>query len=187
MTCNVEEIMLYVEGELGPDDAARVRAHTSTCASCRELLLAEQAFVSALGQIKDVEPPTDFASATVRRAECDVRHALKSPRERRHALLVAVVLGGLSVLLLWPTGVLASVVQSLAPLRCIARFAMSWTGNTALSVFIVSRTISRNLLEATSLPVGAALLLLALVLSVLVWLITGYRSESSPSEHDTVR
>ena len=79
MGCNSEEILLYIEGELGPDDAARVRAHTRSCAACREILETELALESALGELKSLEPPPDFATATVRRAQCDVTHALASP------------------------------------------------------------------------------------------------------------
>ena len=49
MSCNAQEILLYIEGELAPSDAARVRGHIAGCAACRELLLAEQALELSLG------------------------------------------------------------------------------------------------------------------------------------------
>jgi len=179
MACNPEEILLYIEGELGPEEAARVRAHTAVCEACRELLLGEQALESALGGLRDVEPPPDFATATVRRAECDVTFALHSPRERARAAAISVSLASIALLLLWPTGVYGSVLQILKPARCMGRFAMGWIENSALSVFIICRTLSRNLLEESSLPAGAIVGVLALLVTLLAWLIAGYRKHAA--------
>jgi anti-sigma factor RsiW len=185
--CDSQDILLYIEGELGPDEAARVRAHTAVCDACRELLLTEQALESALGGLRDLEPPSDFASATVRRAECDVVSALHSPRERRRAAAISASLASLALLLLWPTGVYGSALQSLAPARCLARFATGWIHNTALSAFIVCRTLSRNLLEESSLSVGAVLAVLLLLVSLLAWLIAGYRREMAERGRHTAQ
>ena len=103
-------------------------------------------------------------------------------------LSAATLLATLALLLLWPTGVYAYVASSLAPVRCIAKFALGWTGSTALSVFIVSRTVSKGLLEASSIPLGAALLLLCGILALLVWLIAGYRRTGTASvERETTQ
>ncbi len=177
MACNSEDILLYIEGELGPEEAARVRAHTAVCQACHELLLTEQALESALGGLRGVEPPPDFATATVRRAECDVTHALHSSGERRRAALVAMGLAVLA-LMLWPAGVYGSVLSTVAPVRCLGRFAMNWIENTAFSVFIVCRTLSRNMLEESSLSVGAVLLVLVLLVALLAWLISGYHKHA---------
>lgn len=184
MACNPEEILLYIEGELSPDDAARVRAHTTACAECRELLQTELALESALGGLKELEPPKDFASATVRRAQCDVTHALHSPRERRRAAAISASLASLSLLLLWPTGVGASVVQMLGPARCMTKFACGWLQSSALSAYIVARTLSSNLLEEASLTVGIAALVLAAMIALLAWLIAGYRRFAAEGERD---
>ena len=179
MACNPEDILLYVEGELGPEEAARVRAHTAVCEGCRELLATEQALGTALGGLKAFEPPKDFCTATVRRAECDVTHALRSSGERRRAFAITASLASLSLLLLWPTGFLASTLEALAPLRCMARFALGRLESSAVSLFVISRTASRFLLEEASLPVGAAVGLLALLLGFLAWLIAGYRRQAA--------
>jgi anti-sigma factor RsiW len=187
MECNPEEILLYVDGELSPDDAARVRAHAAACASCREILQTEQELGSALGSLQGLEPPPGFASATVIRARCDVTHALRSPHERRRAFAISASLAFTSLLLLWPTGVAGSVLQMVAPARCMARFVGSWLQSWALSVYIVSRTLSRNLLSEASLPVGAAVVVLALLLALLVWLVRGYRRHAAVGERGEVR
>ena len=187
MACNSEDILLYVEGELGPEEAARVRAHTAVCPACHELLVTEQALASALGGLRDVEPPPDFCTATVRRAECDVTHALTSRGERRRAVAISASLAAISLLLLWPTGVLASSAQALAPLRCMARFAFGWIESSAVGVFIVCRTVSRSLFREMSLPVGAALIVLALLIMLLAWLIAGYRKHASGGEQHGAR
>jgi anti-sigma factor RsiW len=187
MACNPEEILLYIEGELGPEAAARVRAHTAVCTACRELLLTEQALESALGGLRHLEPPPDFTSATVRRAECDVTHCLHSPRERRRAAAISVSLASLALLLLWPAGVYGSAMQTLAPARCMGRFAAGWIQKTALSVFIVCRTLSRGLFAESSLPVGAVLAVLGLLIALLAWMIAGYRRHTAESEHGTGR
>jgi hypothetical protein len=187
MACNPEEILLYVEGELGPEAAARVRTHTAACAACRELLVTEQALASALGGLADLEPPSNFCSETVRRAECDVTHAFRSRGERRRAAVVTASLAGLSLLLLWPTGVLGASAQALGPLRCMGRFALGWIESSALSVFIIARTVSRSLLHEMSLPTGVALVVLALLVALLAWLIAGYRKHATPGAHGVVR
>jgi anti-sigma factor RsiW len=177
MACNPEEILLYIEGELGPEEAARVRAHTAACAACRELLLSEQALDSALGGLRDLEPPPDFASDTVRRAQCDVTACVFSPGERRRAALIAVALASLSVLLLWPTGAFASVLQTLAPARCMARFACNWLQSTGLTAFVVARTLSRSFLQVSSLSLGGGVAFFAVLVVLLAWLIAGYRRQ----------
>ena len=185
MGCNSEEILLYIEGELGPDDAARVRAHTRSCAACREILETELALESALGELKSLEPPPDFATATVRRAQCDVTHALASPHERRRAAAITASLASVSLLLLWPTGVASSLFAMLGPARCMAKFTCGWLQSWTLSAYIVTRTISRNLLEEASLPVGAALAVLVVLLALLVWLLAGYRRHAATPRDGT--
>lgn len=187
MACDPEDILLYIEGELGPEEAARVRAHTAVCAGCRELLLTEQELESALGGLRDLEPPPDFAAATVRRATCDVASCVMSPSERRRAAAISVALAAVALALLWPTGVYGSVLQAFAPARCMAKFAFRWIQSTGLGAFVVARTLSRGLIEGASLPLGAVVVVLAVLLGVLVWLIAGYRDTVRADAGDAVR
>jgi hypothetical protein len=90
-------------------------------------------------------------------------------------------------MLLWPTGLYGSALQTLAPARCMGRFAANWLQNTGLSVFIVCRTLSRNLLEESSLPVGAVLAVLLLLVTLLAWLIAGYHKHATARGRGVVR
>ena len=173
MSCNTQEILLYLEGELAPEDAARVRAHVAACAACRELLLAEQELERSLSGLGEVEPPKDFADATVARARCDLTSAVASPRERRRAAAVVASLSATSLLLLWPLGLLDSTLRALAPLRCLSRFAACWLEGSAVGTFIVARTVARHVLDEGRLP--GAVILLALLIALLVRLLGLYR------------
>lgn len=186
MTCNAEQILAYIDGDLSPDDAARVRSHTAVCETCRQLLQSEQALDSALGGLTDFAPPPQFATDTVRRAQCDVHHALHSPRERKRAAAVAGGLGTLSLVLLWPTGILSTILTNLAPLRCLGRFAIGWIESSALSLFIVCKAVSRGALHAAHLPVGGLAVLFVCLLSVLVWMLVEYRRQTSAPARNTL-
>lgn len=187
MICNTELILAYIDGELSPEDAARVRAHTAACAACRAILQSEQELDAALGGLNQFAPPPEFASATVRRAQCDVGHALRSPRERKVAFLVAGGLAALSLVLLWPTGIGATMLGRLAPLRCMGRFALGWVESTGLSIFIVSRTVSRGLLSAAHLPLTGVLILLGLLVLMLAWMLAGYRDRHAEATRDRMQ
>jgi anti-sigma factor RsiW len=179
MSCNVQDILLYTEGELAPDEAARVRAHVAACAACRQLLLAEQALARSLGGLGDIETPENFAAATVSRARCDLTSAVACPRERWRAVAAVASLSAVSLLLLWPTGVIDAAFRSLAPLQCVSRFAFCWLSGSAMGALIVGRTLSSYALDRGRLPVGAALAALAVLLAVLVWMIGSYRAHAA--------
>lgn len=185
MTCNPEQILAYIEGDLSPDDAARLRAHTAVCDECRQILQSEQELHSALGGMSAFAPPPEFANDTVRRAQCDVGHALHSPRERKRAAAVAGGLGSLSLVLLWPTGILSTMLSSLAPLRCLGRFAIGWVESSALSLFIVSKTVTRGAMHAAHIPVSGVLVLLVFLVVLLAWMLVEYRRQSKVSARST--
>lgn len=187
MTCNPEQILAYIDGDLSPDDAARVRAHTASCEECRQILQSEQALESALGGMSSFAPPPEFANETVRRAQCDVGHALHSPKERRRAAAVAGGLGSLSLVLLWPTGILSTLLANLAPLRCLGKFAFGWVESSALSLFIVCKTVSRGALHAAHIPVSGLAVLFVLLVALLAWMIVEYRRQSSTSARSTLQ
>jgi anti-sigma factor RsiW len=187
MACNPEEILRYVDGDLSPDESARVRAHARSCESCREMLETVVALENALGGLRELEPPPDFAAQTVSRARNDVVHAARSPHERRRVVAVGASLASVSLVLLWPSGIAGSLVDYVGPARCLGRFFLSWAGNWALSVFIVTRTLSRDLLDEASLTVGAAIFLLVGLLALLGWLLAGYRKYGAVGAGDNER
>jgi anti-sigma factor RsiW len=163
MECDRQQILLYVEGELGPEDASRLRAHVAQCAPCRAALEEEQDLASALGGLGALDCPDDFASATVTKARCDLTHAVSNPRERGRAILIAASLSGLAMFLLWPTGVLDPVVRALGPLPCISRCVVAGLANTGMSALMVGRVVSRHVFERNDASNVALLLLLGLV------------------------
>jgi anti-sigma factor RsiW len=170
MGCDRERILLYVEGELAPEDASRLRAHVAQCPPCRAALDEEQEFASALGGLDDLNCPDGFASATVTKARCDLTHAVSSPHERGRAVLIAAALSGLAVFLLWPTGVLDPIVRALGPLPCISRCVLSGLANSGMGALMVGRAVSRQLFEQHDATNVALLILVGLVVLLAVLL-----------------
>jgi anti-sigma factor RsiW len=187
MSCDTEEILLYVDGELAPRDAARVRAHIAVCAACRDLFLAEQSLERALDGLGEIDPPEGFADATVTRARCDLTHAVACPRERRRAVAIVATLTTATLFLLWPTGLLDPALRALAPLRCMARFAAARLDNSAMGLLIVGRTVTRHLFDEVRLSVGAVAVLLALLVIALVWLLGRYHGHAGSGERGAVK
>ena len=177
MSCNSRDITLYVDGELSPSEAARVRAHAASCAACAAMLVQEQDLDRALGGLGDFAAPDGFADRTVLRARCDLTHAVTSPRELGRAAAFVASLGGAAVLLLWPTGLLSPVAAAMGPLRCFSRFAVAWAANSFTGALIVGRTLSAHLLADGRLPLAAALALLAALVALLGALLARYHRD----------
>lgn len=186
MSCDPRDILLYVEGELSPDDAARVRSHAASCAECRERLAEEQRLVSALDSLGDLPTPAGFADETVTRARCDLTHAVTNPRERRRAAVFVASLAGASALLLWPSGLFSPAITALAPARCFGRFLCGWTGASFSGALIVGRTLAAYALSETRLPIGVAVALLALVVGLLVALVARDRRADADARRGPV-
>jgi hypothetical protein len=125
-TClRLEHIYLFLEGELGPYDAAKLEEHVETCAACRDVLAERRVLHEAFKTLPPFEVPEGFARR--------VMDALPVPEARRPAWLAPLVaavaalsvglLGfnlftGTSVLevLLSVNGFVGSVLSRLAPL-----------------------------------------------------------------------
>jgi predicted anti-sigma-YlaC factor YlaD len=120
-----EHLYLYLEGELGPYDAAKLEEHVETCAACRDLLAERRVLHEAFTTLPPFEMPEGFARR--------VMDALPEPEARRPGWLAPLVtavaalsvglLGfnlftGTSVLdvLLAVNGFVGSVLARLAPL-----------------------------------------------------------------------
>jgi predicted anti-sigma-YlaC factor YlaD len=120
-----EHLYLYLEGELGPYDAAKLEEHIEACAACRDIMAERRVLHQAFTTLPPFEVPEDFARR--------VMDALPEPEARRPgwlAPLVAAVaalsvglLGfnlftGTSVLevLLAVNGFVGSVLARIAPL-----------------------------------------------------------------------
>jgi hypothetical protein len=163
MGCDREKILQYVEGDLGPEDAARLRTHVGQCAACHKALEAEKELASALGGLDDVDCPEDFATTTVTRARCDLTHAVSSPRERGRAILFSGALSGLAVFLLWPFGLLDPLVRALGPIPCITRCIVSGLAQSGMGALMVCRAVSRHFFEQNDASTVALVMLAVLV------------------------
>ncbi|HET7294849.1 MAG TPA: zf-HC2 domain-containing protein, partial [Vicinamibacteria bacterium] len=95
MSCEPERITGWVDGELGPEDRARVDEHLRSCAACREQAEEEKALRARLRALPDVEPP----AAVERRLRARLRRARPSPS--RVLLPVAATLVAVA---LWAAG-----------------------------------------------------------------------------------
>jgi anti-sigma factor RsiW len=99
MNCSkaLEELVAYLDGELGERAAAQVKRHLELCPACR--LEAEKLGATAglLGNIADIEPSAGFTADTIRRALA--RPAEPSPSRLRLVRRLAPVAAAAVVLL----------------------------------------------------------------------------------------
>jgi predicted anti-sigma-YlaC factor YlaD len=174
-----EHIDLYLEGELGPYDAAKLEEHIETCAACRDMLAERRVLHEAFTTL----PPFDVPEGFVRR----VMDALPEPEARRPAWLAPLVaavaalsvglLGfnlftGTSVLevLLAVNGFVGSVLARLAPLlvktlkllNILVKVASDLTRLAYAGLAIFSRVLGPQGL-ALVLGLGALLTVLAVL------------------------
>jgi len=120
-----EHLYLYLEGELGPYDAAKLEEHLEVCAACRDALAEREVLHQAFTTLPPFEVPEDFARR--------IMDALPEPEARRPGWLAPLVAGvaalsvgllgfnlftGTSVLevLLAVNGFIGSVLARVAPL-----------------------------------------------------------------------
>lgn len=106
MRCRKAEFLIsdYVDGSLGPADAARLEAHLATCADCRSVLADLRALVRGAGTIETPDVPAEAWSrirARLREAGApayrDERALFGRPRlapALAALALTAVVVGG---------------------------------------------------------------------------------------------
>lgn len=93
--CPREEIGLYLDGELSPDDEILLEKHIALCNICKEELNLQKQMLSALSfafeQKNDVELPKDFTKIVVTKAESGVK-GLRCKDERSKALYLSLIL-----------------------------------------------------------------------------------------------
>jgi anti-sigma factor RsiW len=182
MTCDSRDILLYLDGELSPEAAARVRLHAASCQRCHAVLEQQQRLDRALDDLDDFAAPEGFADRTVLRARCDVTRSVSSPIEVKRAAVFVASLAGAAALLLWPSGMLAPTVSALGPARCLSKFAFAWAANSCTGAFIVGRTLSAHLFAEAGLPLAPALALLGALVAIVAILVGRYHRTRSPRE-----
>ena len=81
-----EDLYLYLEGELGPYEAAKLEEHLDCCAGCREALAERRLLHEAFTTLPPIEVPADFARS--------VMDSLPEPETRPLAWPAPLVAGG---------------------------------------------------------------------------------------------
>ena len=147
----------WVDGELGPDDRARVDAHLGTCPACRALLAAERTARTILRERGSALRGADPAPANLR-DRCRAASAAPARRAPRRRLLtavaatVALVAGGwtLHVMTERSTTVLAAQLAA-DHVKCHLL-----AGDEDLQADVVQRRLLSEYGFHTSVPPGSA-------------------------------
>lgn len=95
LTCPLDEISAYIDGELDLEREIELDAHFAKCDVCSEELNQQKQFLCELGAgLKnegDLDLPADFTKTIVANAESTVT-GLRRPRERFNALFICAAL-----------------------------------------------------------------------------------------------
>ncbi len=78
-----ENLYLYLEGELGPYDAAKLEEHVEGCAACRDALAERRVLHEAIAGLPPFEVPEDFARS--------VMDSLPEPEVRKAGWLAPLI------------------------------------------------------------------------------------------------
>ena len=179
-SCDPQNIVAYVDGELEPSHRATLEEHIKHCARCTSELQAQRLFMceldSALASPFDVAVPPNFAQVVAVYAESDMR-GVRDRSEHTRALRFCIILGLAAFALL---GVASSKAVILS-VRSVAGKVFGVLGLFARTTFdaasgftVISRVVSRGLIPDSRLAGFAGLLLVVLAIAVLSLLISRY-------------
>lgn len=115
----------FVDGELPPEELARVRAHLETCPGCRAYVDDALAIRAAFPGAEDTEVPEGFAEGVMERVRTESRKGRRSLRRWTGTLAALAACCALVVMLRTGTGGPAMENQSFA--------AADYTEETALA------------------------------------------------------
>jgi anti-sigma factor RsiW len=114
-----EELLAYLDGELGENQAARVRKHLDLCPACKLQSSQLEAAGTVLDAIPEIEPAQDFTARTLKRAmNTQVEPAVSRLRLIRRLAPVAAAAAVLIALTLWlvvPSGPIS--IEDLSPVE----------------------------------------------------------------------
>lgn len=105
MSCDAERLTGYVDGELPPEESARIAEHLGSCPGCREQVEAERALREQIRQLPPVEPRSGFEAA--------LRERLRAARPNPLRFLLPIA-ATLVVTLLWAARMPGVVAWELA-------------------------------------------------------------------------
>ena len=170
--CPLEELGLYLDGELSPREEILLEKHLAACESCLTELNLQKQMLSALNfafdRREEIELPKDFTKIVVTKAESGVS-GLRSKEERFRALFLC---SALFLLLLLGLGaesekILAAVSGFLSQLVVIAGFIVHLTYDISLGIAVILRSISQKIVVSSAffvLIIGSLLSLFLLTL-----------------------
>ena len=93
-----EDLYLYLEGELGPYEAAKLEEHVESCAACREALEERRRLHEAFTSLPPIEVPEGFARTVMDKLpEPEVRKAAWLAPLLAAAAALAVGLAGFHI------------------------------------------------------------------------------------------
>jgi anti-sigma factor RsiW len=179
-TCETENIVAYIEGDLDPALRLALEEHLKDCRDCVSELQTQRVFMCELDSVLaspfDLAVPENFAEVVAVHAKSDMR-GMRDRAEHARALRFCIVLGLAAFALL---GV-ASSKAVLVSLRSIASKIFGVFGflgeaifNAAAGFAVVLRVVSRGLITDSRFAGLAGLLLMALFIAVLSRLIARY-------------
>lgn len=179
-TCETENIVAYIEGDLDPALRLALEEHLSDCRHCVAELQTQRVFMCELDSVLaspfDLAVPENFAEVVAVHAQSDMR-GMRDRAEHARALRFCIVLGLAAFALL---GV-ASSKAVLLSLRTIASKifgVFSFLGeavfNAAAGFAVVLRVVSRGLITDSLYAGLAGSLLVVLFIAVLSRLIARY-------------
>ena len=179
--CRSEEIIAYLDGDLGVEASALLEEHLTECSRCagelkaQERLLRELEF--ALAEDISVEMPENFAQVVAARAQSDLS-GVRAPRERRRAFYLCATLAVVAFMLLGGATFGESIFSPLRSVwKCFAAI-FSFLGHAlydlGAGLAVISRGVGGHVLfESRSLTL-LVFLLFASALFMLRRLIIGY-------------
>lgn len=99
MTCSPHDLDAYLDGDLGPDQAALVREHAASCTACDAEINAARQLDSAFARARSVRVPSAVVAAALadarrspaRPPQAAERAAAPSPKHRFRAPVLALV------------------------------------------------------------------------------------------------
>lgn len=179
-TCETENIVAYIEGDLDPALRLALEEHLKDCRHCASELQTQRVFMCELDSVLaspfDLAVPENFAEVVAVHAKSDMR-GMRDRAEHARALRFCIVLGLAAFALL---GV-ASSKAVLLSLRSIASKIFGVLGflgeailNAAAGFAVVLRVLSRGLITDSRFSGIAGLLLVVLFIAVLSRLIARY-------------
>ena len=173
-----QDLYFYLEGELGPYEAAKLEEHLDVCAACREALAERRLLHEAFVSLPPFEVPEGFAAAVMEKLPEPeaARSGWLAPLAAAAAALAVGLVGfsfltgaGLADILVAVNRFLGSVAATVLPLGAkvlkLAALLLDVSSDAVSMLFAGAGAVARTLGPAgvaLALGLGGAVFLLAL-------------------------